>query len=190
MPRPALAPVVLAPPEAGDFYCVPISGKVGLGVQIGQWLAGDRFQPYDHAAIYAGQPDKAGPHGYSISAYPDHRDRLPLPCPPAELPGSLWSSGLIALTPVQRQAILRWADLHKTVSYSFLDYAALALRALHAHDPGLQRFIADTGHMICSQFVDAACSSAGVHLFSDGRWPGDVMPSDLAMLLQRLLAAR
>lgn len=182
------APVAVAEPQPGDFCCVPISGAVGLGITIGQWLDGDRFQFYDHAEIYVGQPDADGPYGYTISAYPGVRTgRFALPCPAAELPGSLWSSGLISLTPAQRDGIVAWATAHQDVHYSFLDYGALALHALHIPAPGLRSYIQSTGHMICSEFVDAGFTANGMHLFTDGRWEGYVKPGDLAKLLQALL---
>ncbi len=185
--------VVLAPPAPGDFCCVPVSGGVGLGIEIGQWLDGDKFQPYDHAEIFVGQADTAGPYGYTVSAYPDNgkngrTGRRPLPCPPAELPGSLWSSGLIALTDAERQAIIAWAMDHQRMGYSFLDYAALAAHAAHLDLPWLQSYIGSTRRMICSQFVDADYAAAGVHLFDDGRWPGYCKPADLAQLLQELMS--
>ena len=63
---------MLAEPQPGDFCCIPEPGSVGTAIEIGQLLAGDRFQPYDHAEVYVGQPDKAGPYGYTYSAYPDN----------------------------------------------------------------------------------------------------------------------
>jgi hypothetical protein len=182
------APIARAAPAPGDFCCVPISGRVGRGIEIAQWLSGDRFQPYDHAEVYVGQADAQGPHGYSISAYPGGQGRRPLPCPPAKLPGSLWSSGLIALTDTERSAIIAWAMVHQDVSYSELDYLALTAHTLHIPVPHLKAYIESTGHLICSQFTDADYASAGVHLFSDNRWPGFVKPGDLAMLLQELMA--
>jgi hypothetical protein len=177
-------PVALTLPRPGDFCCVPVSGATGLGIEIGQWLDGDKFQPYDHAEIYTGQPDGAGPHGYTIGAYPGGAARRPLPCPAARLPGSLWSSGLIALTAAQRAGIVTWAHAHLGTPYSFLDYAALTAHRLHMPGRWLRRYIASTGHEICSQYVDAAYAAAGVHLFTDGRWPGFVTPGDLAGVLQ------
>jgi hypothetical protein len=38
--------------------------------------------------------------------------------------------------------------------------------------------------MICSQLVDQCYQDAGVHLFADGRWPGDVTPADLYRLIR------
>lgn len=181
------APIAVSTPEPGDFACVPISGAVGVGITIGQWLDGDRFQFYDHTEIYIGNSDADGPYGYTVSAYPNRRGKLPLPCPPSQLPGSLWSSGLIALTPEQRLGIVSWALAHDDVGYSFLDYAALVLHGLHIPAPGLRNYVKSTNHLICSQLVDTAYNVNGVHLFNDGRWEGYVKPGDLAQLLQGLL---
>ena len=195
-------PVCLAPPLPGDFCCIPVSGSLGLGIEAGQYLAA-RLQrqpagllPYDHAEVYVGQPDVAGPHGYTYSAYPDNgvgikTGKRPLPCPPAELPGSIWSSGLYELTPAQRAGIIGWCQSHPCVRYAWLDYQAIAAHALSLPVPGLQGFIADTGRMICSQYTDASWSANGLHLFSDGRWPGYVTPWNLAgLLLVQAVAAR
>jgi hypothetical protein len=189
--------VSLAEPQPADFCCVPIGGSLGLSIEVGQLLAGDKFQPYDHAEIYIGEPDEAGPHGYTCSAYP-HPDnarhggtgRRALPCPPADLPGALWSSGILWLTPAERELILYWCREHQTVGYSGLDYGALALHALHVPAPGLREFIASTRSMICSQYVDAAYNYGGEHLFTNGRWAGYVKPGDLAGMLQSRITAQ
>jgi hypothetical protein len=182
--------IVVATPRPGDFCCVPISGSVGLAVEFWQWVDGDRFQPYDHTEVYVGQPDGAGPFGYTVSTYPDGRGRVALPCPASQLPGSLWSSGLVDLTPAQRDGIVAWALEHQNVGYSWADYAALVLHGLRIPAPGLREYIASTAHMICSQYVDACYSAVGVRLFPDDRWAGYVKPGDLADLLESRLAAR
>jgi hypothetical protein len=180
-------PIALAQPQPGDFCCVPISGGVGLGIEIGQWLDGDRFQPYDHAEIYVGQPDSDAPYGYTVSAYPGGSGRRALKYPAELVPGSLWSSGLIQLTTSQRTAICAWAEEHRDTQYSFADYGALVLHMLHVPAPGLREYIGSTGHLICSQFVDTAYEEAGKHLFNDGRWPGYVKPGDLAGMLKDMI---
>ena len=65
--------------------------------------------------------------------------------------------------------------------YSFLDYLSLAL--LHA---GFRKWgswarnrVTSSGHMICSQLVDAALTDTGFHVFEDGRLPQDVTPGAL-----------
>lgn len=183
------APVAVAQPRPGDFCCVPICGPVGFGISVAQWLAGDRFSHYDHTEVYVGQADKAGPFGYTVSAYPGGHGRVALPCAPAQLPGSLWSSGLIDLSGTQRLGIVDWAVAHQDVGYSALDYLALDLHWLHIPAPGLRAYIKSTGHMICSWFTDASYLYGGaVHLFDDRRWEGYVKPGDLAGLLQQRLA--
>jgi hypothetical protein len=163
---------------------VPIAGRAGILIETAQWLDGDRYQPYDHTEIYIGQADDAGPHGYTVSAYPSGHGRRPLPCPPAILPGALWSTGLIPLTPAQRAGIVAWCAEHQDVGYSWVDYAALTLRRLGISDPALRRRIASSSRMICSQYTDRAYSVNDVRLYADGRWDGFVTPGDLADLLQ------
>lgn len=177
-------------PRPGDFCCVPVSGPVGFGITVGQFLDGDSFEFYDHTEVYVGQADAAGPFGYTVSTYPGGAGKRALPCQPAVLPGSLWSSGLVALTGEQRTAIVSWSLANQDIGYSFADYAALVLHGLHIPAPGLRGYIASTGHMICSQYTDAAYRLNGVQLFNDGRWEGYVKPGDLADLLKaRLLQA-
>jgi hypothetical protein len=64
-----------------------------------------------------------------------------------------------------------------------LDYLALVAHRLHIPAPGLRQFIADTGHMICSQLVDEVYRRAGLIMFGDGRWPGYVTPGGLISVL-------
>lgn len=190
-----LAPVCLAEPQPGDFCCVPVTGWFGAAIEAGQYLA-EKLQgipaglrPYCHAEVYAGQADADGPHGYTYSAYPDavqpgKSGRRALPCPPAELPGSLWSSGIINPVPAQREGIIAWCEEHPRAGYSWLDYGAIALRALRIPAPGLREYIKSTKELICSYYVDAAYHYGGdIFLFTDGRWEGYVTPGDLAMLL-------
>lgn len=187
-----VAPVCLETPQPGDFVCVPVHGAVGLGIEVGEFLAAKlqrqpaELKPYDHAEVYVGQPDKAGPHGYTYSAYPrkaGETGKRPLACPPQELPGSLWSSGLYDPTDAQRSKIVAWCEAHPEVRYAFADYAEIAAHALRIPVPGLKDAIEDDKSFICSQYVDASWAASGVHLFNDGRWPGYVTPWDLAALL-------
>lgn len=169
--------------QQGDFACVPIHGPVGTLISIGEWMNGTGFSHYDHAEIYVGNPDKNAPYGYTISAYPGGAKPKALPCPPEELPGSLWSSGKIELTDHQRTNIVWWAYHMVGTDYSGLDYIALAAHRVHLPIPFLKTYVGSTGHMICSQYVDFCYASAGVHLFKDKRWPGYVTPANLAELI-------
>jgi hypothetical protein len=175
----------MAQPRPGDFVCVPVSGPVGFGITVGQFLDGDRFQFYDHTEIYVGRADAAGPYGYTVSTYPSGPGKRALPCAPASLPGSLWSSGLVDLTGTQRTGITQWALDHQDVRYSFADYGALVLHMLRVPAPGLREYIDSTEHMICSQYTVAGYRANGVELFPGADWPGYVKPGDLARLLQR-----
>jgi hypothetical protein len=178
------APAILkADPRPGDFLVVPVLGDVGKAIELGQFLTGQKFKPYEHAEVYIGEPDANAPYGYTASAYPNRQGIQALPYAPKDMAGSLWSSGLIDLTDFQRTAIVHWCLNHPKVAYSALDYLALALHRFRIPAPGLRDFIADTGHQICSQYADEAYNAAGVHLFNDNRWPGYVMPIDLAELL-------
>lgn len=193
------APICLAEPEPGDFCCVNISGDLGTGIELGQYLAAKlqhqpgELLPYEHAMVYVGLADKLGPHGYTYSAYPSNgkqgnTGKRALPCPPAQLPGSLWSSGLLGLTALERTGIVNWCAAHGDVKYSYLDYDAIATHALHIPVPGLRAYISSDGHLICSQYTDMSWSlGGGVKLFDDHRWPGYVTPWDLAAKLTALV---
>lgn len=183
-----MSTILKADAGPGDFLCVPVAGPVGSLIEIGQFLAGTKYQPYEHAEVYIGQPDVYAPWGYTVSAYPNRKGRLPLPKPPEFVPGAIWSSGLIDLTDEQRLAIVNWCTAHEHVKYSEYDYLALVAHRLHLPLPGLKEYIARPDSLICSQFVDMSYLQAGVELFSDGRWPGYVKPMDLAELLESKMA--
>lgn len=160
----------------GDFFLAPISGIGGLGIKVGQWLNGDGFKTIQHAGIYLGDRKtiEAMPGGAicgNINRF--HPDSL------------VWSTDIIGLTDVQRELICRYAIEDIGTGYSDLDYLALALHRFHIPTPGLKHYIMTSGHMICSQLVDREYARAGVQLFDDGRWEGDVTPADLDNLLAR-----
>jgi hypothetical protein len=173
----------------GDFCVVPVDGAGGMLISIGEWLNGGRLSGHDHAEIYLGTdvPGLAAhPYGYTASAYPDRAGIRALTCFPTALSAALWSSGAVTLRQAQRDGIVRWCLEHRDVPYSELDYFALAARRLKIPVPGLRGYIAGSGHMICSQYVDAAyLYGGGVHLFDDERWPGYVDPEDLAELIEK-----
>lgn len=163
---------------------MPVPGDVGKLIEIAQWLAGQKFKPYEHAEVYAGEADDNGPYGYTYSAYPDRQSKKPLPCAPEQLPGSLWSSGLLPLTDLQRNEVIGWCHRHADVGYSAADYDALAAARLHLDWllPPIRHYIQETGHLICSQYTTLARLAAGDNLFNRA-WDGLVMPMDLAELI-------
>lgn len=163
-------------PMPGDFFLVPIQGRVGLGIRFAQFLNGGGFIEYQHAGIYlgGGRTVEAMPGGAivgSILAYAGE----PM----------LWSD-LIVLTPAQRTSIVAHALDYVGTPYSFLDYFGLFLNRFGLRPSWLKRYTASTKHMICSQLVDQCYDDAGVHLFSDGRIAGDVTPADLYHLVKDL----
>jgi hypothetical protein len=182
--------IITAPPQPGDFLCLPIGGPVGKLVEVGQFLAGQKLQPYEHAEIWVDEADAATPGGYTYSAYPDGQCRQPLGAPsPYFEYGSLWSSGLIDLTDAQRTGIVNWCKAHATVGYSALDYFELAAARLRLDLvlPPLRHAIEGSHQLICSQYVALAyLEGAGVNLFN-GVWDGLVMPMQLASLLESKL---
>jgi len=162
-------------PLPGDFAVIHMPGDVGRLIRVGQWLNGDGYENYEHAFIYVGdgQLVEAQPGGARLAELTEYADGRPL-----------WSTGRIALTEQQRDALVAAAHRYLGVPYSFLDYGSIALARLHLRPPIIKRYVADTHHMICSQLVDQCYQDAGVHLFHDGRIPGDVTPGDLSRLIR------
>lgn len=156
-------------PRAGDFGVVHVSGEGGKLIRAGQWLNGSGYRDYEHAFMYVGRGEviEAQPSGARIDQLTTQR--------------VLWSH--YNLTMAQRLSLVRIADSLVGTPYSWPDYFALAARRFRVPVPGLHKYIADSGHMICSQLVDYCYQKAGIQLFNDGRWPGDVTPADLANLI-------
>lgn len=158
-------------PRAGDFGLTVITGPLGLGIRLGQWMTGDG-SPYQHAFVVTtdeGQTVEAMPGGARhnrITGYDPKRT---------------------VYVRVHMAEPTRWAVAGAAeammgpppVKYSFLQYPSLALLAVGLKPKALRRFIKDRGHVICSQLIDLAFQRAGVELFDDGRDPGDVTPGDL-----------
>lgn len=165
------------PPRAGDFFLVPIKGKVGLGIRFGQWLNGGGFIAVQHAGIYIGGD-------YTVEAMPGGAIKGRL----SDYIGGpiIWSSDMIELRQSERISIVAHALDYVGTPYSFLDYLGLFLQRFRLRPSWLKRYTASTKHMICSQLVDQCYDDAGVHLFSDGRIAGDVTPADLYHLVKDL----
>lgn len=172
--RNSLGAVTNARLRPGDFGLAHMSGDTAKLIRLGQFLNGNGLGDYEHAFVYVGgnQIVEAEPHGAALNRY--HYS------PGAQV---LWSSGLIELTDAQRNAIIKAAKGYVGVPYSWADYAALGLHRFGINLPGLQSYIESDHSMICSQLVDQCYQDAGVHLFTDHRWPGYVTPGDLWQLL-------
>ncbi|MFJ1757678.1 hypothetical protein [Kitasatospora sp. NPDC088134] len=163
-------------PLPGDFAVVRMGGRTGRLIRIGQFLNGDGFADYEHAFVHVGD-------GQLVEAQPGGAELRPLTVYDGY--PVRWSTGRIPLTEAQRTAIVTAAHHYLGTPYSFADYLALAAARLHLPAGSLLRgYVASSKHMICSQLVDQCYQDAGVHLFTDHRWPGYVTPADLADLLR------
>jgi hypothetical protein len=159
-------------PQPGDFALTKISGITGAFINAGQYLIGDGA-PVQHAYVYVGgrMIVQAMPGGAELIHLEDANEPV------------VWSTGRIVLTPEERTRIILAAHDLVNTPYSFLDYASIALAHYRIRPRWVRDFVADSDHLICSQLVDEAYLRAGVHLFDDGRLPGDVTPGDLWRLL-------
>lgn len=157
-------------PKPGDFGLVKIGGILGFFVSLGQHLAGDSSK-YTHAFIVL-EDNKvlaAQPGGARIDLLSDYTNQ------------AIYSS--FDLTDTQRHDIVEQAKELEGIPYSFLDYLAIALARFGVKPKWLTKFIANKGHMICSQLVDFCYMKAGIHLFNDDRLPQEVTPGDLLYIL-------
>jgi hypothetical protein len=82
--------------------------------------------------------------------------------------------------------VVKAARKYVGTPYSFIDYASIALYHFDPKLRRLARYIRDTGHMICSQLVDQILADVGMHVFTDGRLPQDVMPVELSRKLKNM----
>jgi hypothetical protein len=153
-------------PLPGDIGLTQIQGRVGRMIQVGQFLNGDGWSNTQHAfvVIEGNGLIEAEPNGARYGSIFDYRDRtvVYLRCPDEF-----------------REAVAYEATQLIGIGYSYADYFALAAHRFGAKTPKLQRYIENSGHMICSQMADTAAARGDWHLFTDGRWPGDVTPGDL-----------
>lgn len=154
-------------PSVGLIGLTPISGNVGKLIEIGQWLDGSGFQRWEHAfiSIGGGLIVEAEPGGARVGNVSEYSDIY-------------WCDRLLTLgTALQIGATAAYAKSYVGVPYSFLDYFALASQRLHLPHALLQKYVADTGHMICSQLVARAYWDAGAPIYTT--WTGYVTPADL-----------
>ncbi|KUF18843.1 hypothetical protein [Streptomyces silvensis] len=160
-------------PQPGDFALTRIKGLTGAAISIGQALVGDAA-PVQHAYVYVG-------NGHIVQAMPGGAEKVRLD--DASVP-VVWSTGRLDLTAAERVRICYEARALVGTPYSFLDYASIGLAHWRIRPAWLRDYVADSGHMICSQLVDEVYRRAGVRLFDDNRIPGDVTPGDLWNMLR------
>jgi hypothetical protein len=79
----------------------------------------------------------------------------------------------------QGRAVAAAAQSCVGTPYDFLTYLAIPLYRRGLRTKRIKEIISGTDTMMCSRLADAALRDAGFHVFSDGRLPGDVTPSEL-----------
>lgn len=165
-------------PELGDFGVVATYGS-WLDRLIGRLIRWDTESPVNHAFVYigAGRIVEAQPGGAAIGLA-------------TEYDGIVWSTDtfLPILSTAQRQRIVAAALKDVGVGYSWLDIVAIAFAQrrwghLVTGREWWAKRISNMHRLICSQLVDECYLMAGVHLFTDGRYPGQVSPGDLDRLI-------
>lgn len=165
-----------AAPRPGDFGVVPIPNRMGWLIRWAQWLNGDGYYDYEHAYVVV--------DGLTVvEARPNGAGYAPL-----GRAGALYYS----CPEDHREDVANAARSLVGRPYSWLDYLVLAAVRFRLPLAAalLRHRIKTTGELICSQLVDLAYQMGGVHLFSDGRDPGDVTPGDLYALIRAQRSGR
>lgn len=160
-------------PQPGMIGLTQISGNVGTGIKLGQWLNGEGFSRWEHAFVLL-------PGNLILEAEPGGAVIRPLHYRDANV---YWCGGIYEASPHVRNAspvlLAQTSSSLKDIGYSFLDYAALSAHRLHIPAPHLRAYIKTSKHMICSQMADEFYLRLGAHVFDDERWAGDVTPAGL-----------
>jgi hypothetical protein len=162
----------LPDPLPGTIFLSPVHGPAGALIHLGQAIA---LRPcrFGHAGI-------VGPDGTIIQAMPHGAEQVGLD---TVAPGTIFLDRMAAvLSEAQLQRVVVAAETFlgpPPVGYGWWDYGSLALLHLGVRLPAVADYVASLRTAICSQLVDAAYLRAGLHLFADGRRPGDVMPVSL-----------
>lgn len=173
-------------PKPGDIGLTKITGLTGWCIRVAQRLNGadKRLAKFEHALIYVGDDwcIEAQPGGAVRSKVSERYAKREITWVSAQNQIALmmsygWSSeGL-------RSKLVTTAEHFVGTPYSFLDYLAILLHHFKINFRFVKDRVASSDHMICSQLVDEVYTRNGMHLFSDGRWPGYVTPADLAQVL-------
>jgi uncharacterized protein YycO len=159
-------------PQPGDYGLSTIGGNIGWWINLGQALTRDASR-YTHAFVVLDDETvvEAMPSGARIAPLANY----------LEPDQAIFSH--FDLTDFQREGIVRHARSFVGTPYGFSNYLSLALVHYGIRPNWLLKYVRSNNRMICSQLVDEAYLRAGVHLFSDGRDPGDVTPGDLLYAL-------
>jgi hypothetical protein len=177
-----------------DFYVVTGGKHIGPVISFFQQLDKQdipeeylvRATQFQHAGLVAEVfPGKGDDGSTLVTVLEEGGDGMvEVPYHADEAAMIMFSTGI--LVPENRKEIVAKAREQKGHGYGWITYLALILHHYHIYLPGGKWVVEHSRTQICSQSVDYAWDKAGDHIFDDGRWPGDVKPSDLAY---RLLAA-
>lgn len=155
--------------DVGDFFVVRTNGLAAAGIRV------VTQSTVNHAGVYVGdgQIVEAQPGGARIA-------------PASIYPDAVWSTGKLGVT--TDQGVLIGDEARRLIGtpYSWVDCACVGEAHLFGwHVPGSVRDrLNRVDRLMCSQLVDTAYLHGGVHLFADGRIPGDVSPGDLYDLIR------
>jgi hypothetical protein len=175
--------------KPGSFGLSRIGGLLGKLIAAGQAFSGDGSR-FTHAFVVLdhGEVIEAMPGGARIVPIADRlkHDEVVFCDAPVQgyLAASRWQDerNQRVIEKAVRWDIVRHARALEGTGYGYLQYLALGLVALGFQPKWLERYIADTGRMVCSQLVDEVYRRAGIHLFVDEtpeRLPQQVTPGDL-----------
>lgn len=167
--------------QPGTIGLTQINGEVGRIIRFGQFLNGAAKPHYNALANYEHAFLAIADDGAILEAEPGGARVGNV----SEYSHIYWCENIAAKYSKGLNDVVAAAHKYVGVPYSFLDYGALAARRLHLPVPGLRKYIASTGHMICSQLCARAYLDAGCALYTE--WTGYVDPLDLYNLDRSLV---
>jgi hypothetical protein len=180
-------PEVFYPP--GAMFLTTIGGRTGWWVALGQAIAG-RPSRWTHAGIigFDGETYEAAPGGVHLGSVDDLlvKPHVVSDSPIKEATAAAVVTAMLGAREQQekllRLDVMAQARRMLGTPYSFFDYVALA--SLHVAPKArftrwARERVKKSRYFICSALCDEVYRRAGIHLFDDGRYPGDVMPADL-----------
>jgi hypothetical protein len=181
----------LTPPPGSLFlrHIPGIEGRVIAALQA--FVRGGSFWTHAGLVLDRGQYIQGQPGGAVIRPISDLFDGQPVLFSDAPIQRWLAEHSQSSYSEqLLRELLVTEGRKLEHVKYSYLDYPVLGLAEwAHTHRDRklaglvveqLRDYVEQTGHRICSALFDLACLNAGIHLYDDGRLPGDVTPQDLA----------
>lgn len=158
----------MSEPQLGDYGVTKTGGWGARLIRFGtRSSVNHAFLYVGHGTIIEAEPGKKGAQFAAYDKYPD----------------AIWSN--IPLTDLQRVTIAVQGMQKQGVRYNWLDIAAITLDILGIRFAIVNKRISKMNMLICSQLVDLSYEEADVHLFTDGRLPGEVTPADLLIRIEQ-----